>query len=148
MGIPDHNDELRDAPVLRSIPKTDPFVVPDGFFERFPHALQQRISEQRGRSPVLGGWLRPAIGALAVLAVVVITWFLWPKSTSDLPRIAMSTYEQPEHVSDDLDAEELLAALSTGDPLLAEVDLALTETELAAYVEQEELPLDLLIEEL
>lgn len=144
----DPNDERREGPVLRSIPRTDPFVVPEGFFERFPHAVQQRITEKRERASMLGGWLRPAIGACAVLAAMVIAWVLWPKPASELPQLAVSTYETPDHVSDELEAEELLTALSTDDPLLAEVDLTLTDAELAAYIEQEELPLELLIEEL
>ena len=144
----DPNTELREAPVLRSIPKEDPFVVPDGFFEQFPHAVQQRITEKRERPSILSGWLRPALAACAVVALVVIAWVLWPKPASELPQIAVSTYETPDHVSDELEAEELFTALSTDDPLLAEVDLTLTDAELAEYIEQEELPLDLLIEEL
>lgn len=147
MMHPDPHDELREAPVLRSIPKVDPFLVPDGFFERFPHAVQERVATKR-RPSVLGGLLRPAIAACSLLAVVIITWVLWPKPASELPQIAVSTYETPEHVSDELEAEELFTALSTDEPLLAEVDVNLTDAELADYIEQEELPLDLLIEEL
>jgi len=152
MDTLDNNDELRSAPNLRAIPKADPFVVPDGFFERFPHLVQQRIVEDRARSANwswnLSGWLRPAIGALALLAVVALAWVLWPKAEGDVLDQQLASYGTPDHVSDELDAEDVYTALSTNDPLLAEVDLTMTDAELAEYVEQEELPLDLLIEEL
>ncbi|HMC98350.1 MAG TPA: hypothetical protein VKG92_11880 [Flavobacteriales bacterium] len=145
------NDELQQAPGLRSIPRTDPFVVPDGFFERFPQVVQQRIAEDRGRSRrwslELSGWLRPAVGALAAIVVITLAWMLWPKAGEDLPEAQVAAYETPEHVWDEIDAEDVYTALSTDDPLLAEVDLTLSDEEMADYIEQEELPLDLLIEE-
>lgn len=149
----DNNDELRDAPTLRSIPKVDPFVVPDGFFDSFPQLMQQRIADEHARkarwSLSLPEWVvKPAFGVLAMAAVAALVWTCWPAADPVTEPVQLSAYETPEHVTDDLEADDIYAALSANDPLLAEADLAFTDEELAEYIEREELPLDLLIEEL
>lgn len=149
----DNNDELRDAPTLRGIPKVDPFVVPDGFFDRFPQQMQQRIAAEQARrarwSMGLPMWtVKPAFGALALVAVVVLAWALWPSTDPAIAPTQLAAYETPDHLTDDLEAEDIYAALSADDPLLAEADLGLTNEELAEYIDREELPLDLLMEEL
>ncbi|MEO8588679.1 MAG: hypothetical protein ABI432_04870 [Flavobacteriales bacterium] len=152
MNAHDDTNELRSAPTLRSIPDVDPFVVPDGFFDRFPQLVQQRIAEDRLTSQrwswSLAGLMRPAIGGLALITVVILTWVSWPTSNGDVRQAQLATYETPDHVSDDLEADEVYTALSSDAPLLAEADLTLSDAELAEYIEQEEIPLDLLIEEL
>ncbi len=153
MDALDNNDELRDAPTLRSISKVDPFVVPDGFFDRFPQQMQQRIAAERARrtrwSWGLPEWVvKPAFGALAVVAVGILAWTLWPTKDTAVDSAQLAVYETLDHVTDDLEADDIYAALSTDDPLLAEADLGLTSEELAEYIEREELPLDLLMEEL
>lgn len=153
MDAIDNNDELRDAPTLRSIPKVDPFVVPDGFFDRFPQQMQQRIAAEHVRgtrwSWGLPIWaVKPAFGALTLFAVIILAWTLWPTKDTAVDSAQLATYETLDHVTDDLEADDIYAALSTDDPLLAEADLGLTGDELAEYIEREELPLDLLMEEL
>jgi hypothetical protein len=128
MDIHDDN-ELRNAPTLRSIPQVDPFVVPDGFFDRFPQLVQQRIAEDQATSGRwswnLPGLMRPALGALALITVVILTWVLWPRSADGVQQEQLATYETPDHVSDDLEADEVYSALASDDPLLAEADLGL-----------------------
>lgn len=148
-----HNtDELKDATLLRGIPQHDPFVVPDGFFDRFPQTVQARIAAQRPTTWTdrLAGLLRPriAISGLAVLAIVATTWTLWPSGPSAGTAALGAAVEPEEVLSADVDDELLFAALDGDEPLLDAVELPLSDTELEAYLENEELPLDLLIEEL
>jgi len=149
---PNNKDELKDAPLLRGIPEHDPFVVPNGFFDRFPQTVQARIAAQQPKawSDRIAALLRPrvVVGGLAFLAVLATTWTLWP-SIAPAGTVALGAAVEPEEVlSTDLDDELLFAALASDQPLLDAVDLALSDTELQAYLENEELPLDLLIEEL
>jgi len=62
----DHLDDLnelaRTAPTLHGLPKVDPFVVPDGFFERFPHAVGDAIAARERRvNGVWRPWMRWAL---------------------------------------------------------------------------------------
>lgn len=152
MMDPNATDDLKDAPLLRSIPQHDPFVVPDGFFDRFPQAVQARIAAQRPArwSDRLAALLRPrvAIGSLALLAIVATTWTLWPSGASKGTSALGVAVEPEEVLSAEVDDELLFAALASDGPLLDAVDLPLSDSELEAYLGNEELPLDLLIEEL
>ena len=51
----EHEDLKQLAPTLASIPKVDPFVVPQGLFERFPHrriaAQAQQKAQARDKPP-------------------------------------------------------------------------------------------------
>ena len=149
---PNDTDDLKDAPLLRSIPQHHPFVVPDGFFDRFPQTVQARIGAQQPTSwsDRLATLLRPrvVVGCLAVLAVVATTWTLWPSRTSAGTTELGGTVEPEEVLNNEVDDELLFAALMSDEPLLDPVDLPLSDDELEAYLENEELPLDLLIEEL
>ena len=149
---PNATDDLKDAPLLRSIPQHDPFVVPDGFFDRFPQTVQARIAAQRPTAWTdrLAALLQPrlAIGSLAVLAIVATTWMLWPSGPSVGTTSLGAAVEPEEVLSADVDDELLFAALASDEPLLDAIELPLSDAELEAYLENEELPLDLLIEEL
>lgn len=145
-------DDLKDAPLLRSITQHDPFLVPDGFFDRFPQTVQARIA---AKGPIawsnrLALFLHPrsVVGSLAVLAIVATTWTLWPSGTVTGTAALGVAIEPEEVLSSDVDDELLFAALASEEPLLDAVDLPFSDTELEAYLVNEELPLDLLIEEL
>ncbi len=151
---PRDTDPLSEAPLLRNIPKADPFVVPDGFFERFPMQVQAAISARpSGWQAVLQrirlvplAWRVSAVAIGIALAVFVV-------------KIALTgeTRPAPEFASNELSTDDLLALGLRDDDLLAALpDLeseanwagSLSEDELRAYLEQDEYALDLIIEEL
>ncbi len=146
-------DDLGNAPLLKSIPKLDPFVVPDGFFDRFPHQVQARIAhtDQRTSSSL---WLRlsraPAlIGSLGTLLLVGLVWWAWPTEGPDPVAIIPETsLESDLTVLDELDDNQLYALWEGNAPPLSEIDLQLDTDDLIAYLENEELPYYLLAEEL
>lgn len=152
MGTPNDTDELKDAPMLRSLSKADPFVVPGGFFDRFPQVVQQRIADERSQRRSwtwsLTSLMKPALGVAALAVVIALVVTVRYNSVDAPSSAAVASYETPDHIADEIEADELNTLLSTDEPLLANVDLTLNEAELAAYLETEELPLDLLIEEL
>ncbi|MBX2972574.1 MAG: hypothetical protein KF797_05690 [Flavobacteriales bacterium] len=149
----DEHDELTGAPTLRSLPRKNPFVVPEGFFDRFPHAVQQQaIEAQRtaGRGWHLFGRVPPTrlvLGGVAALAVAIASWTFWPASP-DEPGIAEVPWTSEELLHGGYDVELLYTELH---PDLVEMDVvALPDDDatVLAYLEGQNLPLDLLIEQL
>ena len=145
----DHTDELKDAPLLRSIPKHDPFIVPDGFFDRFPHAVQARILEQQ--HPIAKPWWSrfaiPAI-SLGMMALLVLVWWMIPTNKPELNALVPELDEHTEFaVLDETDSDLLYALFDTSTTPMGNVDLQLETEELIAYLDNENLPLDFLIEQ-
>jgi hypothetical protein len=146
----DDQNELNHAPQLRNRATENPFVVPDGFFDRFPQEVQQRIrTEARpGRGLRLGGalWPRLAIGSLVAAAMVATVWTVWPAAPLNAHSIASA---EPEELLDaGVDEESLYAALAQEEDLMDPVALPNDNAELLAYLENQDLSLDLLIEDL
>ena len=149
------HDELRDAPTLRAMPKVDPFVVPEGFFDRFPHQVQARIATPEGSFARLWRTLTEASMALqlagitAVVAIVAgVVLINLPNTPDPITDMTQLTVDPTEISVDDLDDADVYAMLDDAPDLMADVGPDLTTEEMAAYLENENLPLDLLIEEL
>jgi hypothetical protein len=147
----DHNDPARWAPTLHQLPKLDPFVVPEGFFEHFPHrvgaAIRASQASKARRWPVPMRWAM----ALPVLFLAggAIWWFM------DVPVDAVAAnYEVLApidllDISDALGADVLAYVEDEGAIVeLGQVDIGLDENELLAYLERERIDLSELIIEL
>lgn len=153
MKDPNNTDELHDAPLLRGIAKEEPFVAPKDFFEFFPHAVQHAAYQadrmQRRRTPLFGDLspLRLFGGAAAFLAVVIAVIVAWPTPTSTSPDLT-AEWTVEEMIYTDLDIELLYADTVPGSDLMDVVSLPEDDQAVLAYLESEDLPLDLLIEEL
>ena len=144
-----HQDELKDAPILRSLHREDPFIVPSQFFDRFPAHVQQRIG--RVETPPLFSWARLRIPAAAALAVAVLAILFW-RPTSVQPSLPVTPMEVASVPYDtdiyELNDHELMAAYSEYPDLYTEVGHGFGSDELTAYLLNEDLSLDQLIEEL
>lgn len=139
---------------LDTLPRTDPFVVPEVFFDRFPHVVQAAIVQrQPAGATVWFSWKKLAF-ALPVAAVAVLGLRTWLKNTP-VPTAPIDVAVSPL-TEDELSAlgeNELLTLLendpSTLDPTdLGNVDIDLDEEELFAYLESEQTDLTELIIEL
>ncbi len=148
----DDNEELeRSAPFLAGLPKADPFVMPDGFFERFPHAVQAAITDERPAAVVLWPWWKRMAVALPIIAAVGLgIWILTLQNgPAAIEAVAVTPLTDVE--LDALDDGELLAAFDDAEEenLTAEdlgaVALQLNADELLAYLEQENADIDDLI---
>lgn len=145
-------DELRDAPLLSKLRGSDPFVTPEGFFERFPMEVQQRI---RSRERV--GWslrpvFRPAWGIATLMVALVVTVFMVMREPTS-PDLQAELTGEPATIPDELvldnwDDDQLLAEIASEEGAVTGVAHDLDAKELAAYIEHEELPIDLILEEL
>ena len=149
------HDELKDAPTLRAMPKVDPFVVPEGFFERFPQQVQARIAKPQGSFARL--WrvfteAPPALrlaGITAVVALVAgVVYFNLTNAPEQAPTIAQINVEPNEIDLDAIDDADLFAMIDEEPEPMTQVGADLSTEEMEAYLENENLPLDLLIEEL
>lgn len=148
MEASNNNDELeRIAPTLHRLQGRDPFMVPDGFFDRFPHEVQAAIVAREQ----LRGWAalpllarRLAI-ALAVAAVLAGGWWI----RNNKPGTAIAQLSTTPCL-DDLnwsEEHELLASLEEDLPTMEAADIRLTDDEIAAYITHENIDLtDLLTE--
>lgn len=145
-------DLKNESPMLDAIPRRDPFVVPDGFFDRFPHLVQARIAkpEPAWRRMLIGFWnthwaIRTAI---PVAAALVVIFLLRIQATTDSAHATFTTDIKPEELSDwSMNDEDLFAVLpeEEGTNVWAE---PLSEEELTGYLDHEGIPLELIIEEL
>lgn len=142
MNDPDDTNALaRTAPTLHGLPKVDPFVVPEGFFERFPHQVGDAIVASERRSKA--GWRPWMRWALAVPAVVVLVWFglrngqgVHDAPPSELAEVPALTSEELAEIADaDVVAymEEEGVAID-----LVRVDVDLNDEEMLAYLATEE----------
>ena len=146
----DHHEQEeleRLAPTLMGLPKRDPFAVPDGFFDRFPHAVQARVTSRP--APVVR-WLRRSAIALPVLALLALgAWW----STRPEPGTADLAVEVHAPASEEdlylLAGDDLYAELALSEDLEAPApDLELSAEELALYYELNGTDVGALIDEL
>ena len=146
----DHHEQEdleRLAPTLMGLPKRDPFAVPDGFFDRFPHAVQARVTTRP--APVIV-WLRRAAIALPVLALLALgAWWLNRRE----PGTADLAVEVPAPASEEdlylLAGDDLYVELALSEDLDAPApDLELSAEELALYYELNGTDVGALIDEL
>lgn len=147
----DEPNELSDAPTLRNLSRNDPFVVPEGFFDAFPHAVQQHaLAGTKTPSRLASGWqrmLRPAfaIASITILATAALLWMERPRTIPAEQNVAWSA---DELLDADMDVEVLYTEYPVDGDLMDAVHLPQDDEAVLAYLDNEDLPLDLLIEEL
>ncbi len=149
MTTPNEHDELRSlAPKLASIPKVDPFVVPDGLFDLLPHQVQARVAS-RSSEPTWSPWVKRLALALPLVAVLAGTWWMLRSPKIPVEQVAI---EIPETTMDEFelweDPEFFTELIETEEAVQASADVDLTEDELAAWLELEQTDLTQLIAEL
>jgi hypothetical protein len=149
----EHDELKRSAPTLAGLPKTDPFVVPEPFFEQFPHQVQAMVAAKgssRLSAGQAGSWAvrwRLAI-ALPVVALLALgTWrMLRTDPVVDTPIMAMTPLTD-EELAAYTDIDPLSLVEEEDLPQLGEVDLDLNDEDLLAYLEEEHADLTELITE-
>ncbi len=129
------NDDLeRIAPMLSRIPRTDPFVLPEGFHDRFAQEVQARLP-RASTAAVRHTWLRRAAFALPVLAALLAVWWMLrppaPNAIAPTAAVAVPATEAVAALEDDLLHDLSTAELADLAP--APEAPALTPDELAAY---------------
>lgn len=143
MGTPDDKDELnRLAPRLHGLPKADPFRVPDGFFERFPHEVQAAVVQRTRRNgPAWNWWTRFAV-ALPIIALLgaAAWWTLRSSEPGQAVAFDPARLTSDPRIMDEWDESELLAFIEESPDAthdLGSVDMNLDEDVLLTYLENE-----------
>jgi hypothetical protein len=98
---------------LEDIPKTQPFKVPDHYFEDLPMRIQARIQKPERKSVWAGEWGLALKLAIPVLVIGIGAVVFWPKLNSANDPIAglesVSTQELLVYLeSDEITTEEIL----------------------------------------
>lgn len=130
------------SPVLDAVPKSDPFVVAPGFFERFPHEVQTLAVHQQQRT-ALFPWRTVAVGLASGCVIGMCAWLLWPSTSNDRPQVAeVAITPLSNEELDAMDDGDLLAIAEEVEPAtvaqdLGQVHLDLNESELIAFLEHE-----------
>jgi hypothetical protein len=81
ISLREDKDTVR-APLLESMPRTNPFTVPDGYFERLPPRIMQRIDSETGegrtfiRALIAMRWPYKVTLAASVILVAFTVAFL------------------------------------------------------------------------
>lgn len=146
-------NEFDDAPLLGSIPKLDPFVVPDGFFDQFPHQVQSNIllaQERNTRMAWMQFLFKPAlIGSFSVVVLALLGWWAWQPAEQQPTAAQHEIAREAEFLMvEDIEEPELYALFASSDNTMADVDLSLDDDVLIDYLENEDLSLYFLTEEL
>ena len=142
-------NELSEAPQLRAIPKVDPFVVPEGFFERFPQQVKAEATRERMPWALFGPPLRLArlAGVLTLVAVAVLAWKNWSTPVDMRTAMTEPTLETDLLAMEELSSDQLYSLMAEDPAPFTHVDPELGADQLIAYLEEEDLPLDILVEE-
>ena len=145
-------DPLEEAPILGSLhAAATPFSVPDGFFERFPQQVQsmviQRQAAQRPVARLLWWGPKVALAAAAVLVAFLGSRFILSEGApAPVPADAYALGSGGVMLG--WDDPEVLALVAELPELAPRVGEGVDEEALATYLEEEDLPLEMIIEEL
>ncbi len=142
MNDPTASDDMkRSAPTLFGLPKTDPFVVPEGFFDRFPHEVQGLLTARRPNDGLRSVWKRVAM-ALPVVALLGLgSWWALRPAQLPMPVYSIATAPLNDGELDQLNDDELLALTEDVSPLadpaeaMGQVEIQLNDDELIAYLD-------------
>ena len=109
------SEELRkEAPTLFGIDRTDPFEVPEGFFDRFPHDMQEQVKSVR-TGVSIPFWRGVLIAAPLVLVIIAVSGILITMTNNSELRNQQFQVMEIEDVLNFEDAEDLLLALESDD---------------------------------
>ncbi len=135
-------EELKkQAPTLFGLDKVDSFEVPDGFFDHFPHNVQDSVKGVHAGVQI--PFWKGLVIALPLIAVIVAVSGILIKMSGDPAGAGYTGIDvfEIEEVLEYAEADELLASLDPEDlpeTLFEEVDLEgeLDEEYLEDYIEE------------
>ena len=149
------NKELHKlSPTLAAIPKTNPFSVPEGYFDNLPGAVQNKIkaSQKRTRPLYLASWKISL--AAASIALLMVTWMVFGPSPDSLPTYSLDEFSAEEihslFANDDnfeLDESMIVASYIESEAVWDGEDPSLVDEEVIEYLIENDIELDLIINE-
>lgn len=130
------------APTLHSLPKRDPFLVEAGLFDHLPHAAKTAAQSSGGRPGTLPRWRWAMVGMAVAVLCATTWWALHPGTAAEQPtaEVSIPMLTDSEMVALAHDPSELITedvAVVVWDT----VPVTLTQDELLAYIDHEDLDL-------
>lgn len=85
-NIFDEGNLGKEAPILASIPKRNPYTVPDGYFDTLPHSIIEKCRETTQRKSLVNiFWLfRPQWMVASLVLIIGATFYLRSNSPATL----------------------------------------------------------------
>jgi hypothetical protein len=114
------DDELKDAPLLKSISRENPFKVPDGYFDSFPTLISEKIAAQNSKP----GWaiflqnvFQPKyVVAMSVFAIVLTSGIFYfnqhPKLSNEEILLSYDDLNNSNYI-EQIDEMDLIDAYSS-----------------------------------
>lgn len=135
------NEELhRDAPFLAKLPKSDPFQVEAGFFDRFPHEVQALAARPAPSSWIV--WVKRAAVALPAMAILLFAIHSLRPSTDKAHAEMPDDDLLLSSLADQMGTDDILEAADTDEwPEFSTVSVQLTPEEALAYVDNNQIDL-------
>lgn len=92
--------------------RENPFRVPDGYFDRFPNKIAERIAEENQSKVIRFAVLLKPASLLAIAAtlitIAVVSYKIFNKPADAFDQDEISTYVYQEGIIDELSDEEIL----------------------------------------
>jgi hypothetical protein len=114
----DPNEDIgklkKDAPTLFGLDKSEPFQAPEGFFDHFPHQLQEIVRDVRPGVSI-PFWKGLLIATPLVLVIIAVSGILITMTNGSMNRQQQFVVVDIEDVLTYDDTEDLLAVLETDD---------------------------------
>jgi len=105
-----HDDTPDNLP--DGVNRENPFRVPDGYFDRFPNKIAERIAEENQSKVIRFAVLLKPAPLLAIAAtlitIAVVSYKIFNKPTDAFDQDEISTYVYQEGIIDELSDEEIL----------------------------------------
>jgi len=83
-------EELKDAPLLHSLKKSEVFAAPDGYFDQLSSNIQDRINAKRPSVPQI--FWKPVLAGTSLALIISAVYLITPSSTPQ-PKVQNSIGE-------------------------------------------------------
>ncbi|MBK9401891.1 MAG: hypothetical protein IPN36_13905 [Bacteroidetes bacterium] len=101
------NEELKDAPLLRSLQSADPYKAPEGYFDALSSEIQHKISQGQQQRTVSVKILKPVFAVMGVLIIALLIGY-FKKEAGNTEKMQVATMEEQFSCDDLLESNYYL----------------------------------------
>ncbi len=101
------NEELKDAPLLRSLQAADPYKAPEGYFDALSSDIQHKISQGQQQRTVSVKILKPVFAVVGVLIIALLIGY-FKKEAGNTEKMQVATMEEQFSCDDLLESNYYL----------------------------------------
>lgn len=101
------NEELKDAPLLRSLQSADPYKAPEGYFDALSSDIQHKISQGQQRRTVSVKIWKPVFAVVGVLIIALLIGY-FKKEAGNTEKMQVAVMEEQFSCDDLLESNYYL----------------------------------------